>query len=434
MTYYAVTTLAALNALPENKGKIAAWIHAQQQPDGGYIWDYWMPKDDPEKSSTRSSYYAVATLALLGEAPQNKEKLIEFLTARGTDTQRKDGSFDERKLPHDTETPLTVGLVWFTGMGLDTLKLLGTNAPLAEKAQTYFMNAQQKNGGISKGLGVYHCYDDRGACRMQDAYYATIGLSALGGQFANPDGLAAWVKSCQHADGGFGRRPEECPTDMEATWQAHFVLSFLKKPFPVPEKAEIPLCDTNAPAPKFTTEQVSTKNADENQYLYRIAKPIYDKYIGQGEFAVAKALLFWVNDNLVFLSNYNHSSAQIIIDGLATCGPHGRAYVGLANSVGIRSRVCGIYGHGLAESKINGKWVMIDPMFADWGRNEKGELQSALRIHENFLEKGRFWTKFGDWRYESFKLEKPNGNEYKIGATNRVQDVIGHGAYTEDDY
>lgn len=434
MTYYAVKTLAALNALPGDTGVIINWIHAQQNADGGFLWDYYIPKDIADQSSTRSAYYAVQALAAMGKAPKNPDKLVAFLKSRQTITQRKDGSFNEQNLAPNLETPQAVGMVFFTGMGLDALKAMGAACAMPDKAAAFLKGAQQKDGGIGKGLGRYHCYDDRGASRMQEAYYAGTGLSALGVGFADRKGLENWIKGCLKPDGSFGRRPEMCPSDMEATYQALFVLSFLKAPFPLPEKPVSPRREGDAPAPAFACEQVNAQDPDDVRYLYRIAKPLYDKNIGQGESAVARALMFWVNDNLLFCSNWNHSGAQTIIDGLGSCGPHGRAYTALANSVGIQSRVLTVNGHGLAESRVNGKWVMIDPMFADWGRDEKGELMSGLDIHIHFIDRGRYWTRFGDWRYESFSVEEPDGEAITLDKTDRVNEAVAKRAYSRDDY
>ncbi|MGE5855087.1 MAG: prenyltransferase/squalene oxidase repeat-containing protein, partial [Syntrophaceae bacterium] len=326
MTFYAVKTLAALNALPEDTRAVADWINGQRVPGGGFLWDYYIAPDVADKSSTRSAYYAVQALAAMGQSPKNRDSLVAFLNVRQTNSQRKDGSFEEQDLAPNTEVPQAVGMVFYTGMGLAALKTLGKACPMPGKAAAYLRGAQRKDGGIGKGLGRYHCYDDRDISRIQEAYYASLGLSALGERFADEKGLERWVRGCLRPDGGFGRRAGDCPPDMEATYQALVTLFFLKAAFPAPEKVASPAREPDAPAPPFICEQVDAGDPDQVRYLYRIGKPIYDRNIPQGELAAARALVSWVNDNMLFCSNWNHSGAQALIDGLGACGTQARSY------------------------------------------------------------------------------------------------------------
>jgi prenyltransferase beta subunit len=432
-TYHAVQTLKWLEKPVQNRDKVIGWIHSRQYQDGGYHWDYYLPADHVGRGSIISTYCAVMALNALGEKPKNMDKLKHFMEARQTFNMRRDGSFTVRHEP-EGETPTNVGLVCHTGMGLVILKSLGL-APLDEqKTLEYLLTKQRDHGGIAKGLGVYNKYDGRNVARMPDAYWAVRGLHALDRSVKDPKALAKWIASCLHNDGGYGRRPELCPTEMDATCQALVILKHLGEAAPEPEKPITPVRETGNDTLVFKCEPVFEEYPDEVRYLARIAKPIYDKYIGEGEFAAAYQLMKWVGDNQVFCSNWKHSGALTIVDGYATCGPKGRCYVSLANVAGIESRMLHLKSHGASESKINGKWVMMDPMFYDYGRDEEGNLKSALAIHMNYLKKGKEFSHFGDFRYENLRIEKPDGHLWTIGPDMGVKEAVEMGAYTKEDY
>jgi hypothetical protein len=433
-TFHAVKTLHALGIIPKNHEKTVNWVHSRQQKDGGYLWDYWLPPGDPARSGLRETYYAVSVLHALNARPKAFKKLRAFLKERQQNTQRRDGSFNNKAEKQGGQTPRSVGLVSYTGMGLKILELLGLK-PWNQKKTIYFLKKhQQKDGGVSKGLGIYKKYNDRKMTRMADAYYAVMGLSSLGQGIRNRKVLFRWVKKCQCREGGFSRRPDLCPPDLDATYQALFILKSMGLGLPRPRKSLLRKRQRYTRVLKYPCKQIFQNDPDELQYLLRIAIPIYNRYIGQGEFKTACKLAQWVGDNLVFCSNYKQSGALTIIDGFATCGPKARCYVSLANGCGIESRMLYIIGHGCAESKINGKWVMMDPMFYDYGHNKKGNLKSAIQIHLNHLSGGREWTVFGDFRYESFCIEKKDGRMWRIKSTTMLDEAIEMGAYGKDNY
>jgi hypothetical protein len=325
--------------------------------------------------------------------------LASFLHERQALSFRRDGSFNNKADPPNEYTPASHGLTVFTGMGLMTLRKLGLTPLDAEKSVSFLQNNQQPDRGISKGLGVFKAYDDRRICRMPEAYYALSGLK-------DPKGLAQWVKKCLNPDGGYSRRPDGSPSDMESTHQALFVLHSSGPDFPQPElppQESVPFNRFQGPCP-----QVFTEDPDELKYLNRLAS--FSCGDESPSFALAKKILFFVNDHLLFCSNYKQSSAEILIDGFATCGPQGRAYAGLASAAGIPSRAVYVEGHGCAESLIDGKWVSMDPMFASWGADEQGNLKSALEIRAHALKGGEGWTRFGDWRYKTLKIQQPDGS------------------------
>ncbi len=410
MTYYALKSLQSINMLPENKNLILNWINSRQYNDGGFLWDHgWrLSKRHREDASLRATYYAILSLQILGHLPNNIEKVKSFLTERQRDTQYKDGSFVIKKNISNTDTPSNNGLVPYTGMGLAILEALNVQPWNKEKTVKYLLGNQQKNGGFSKGLGVYREFDDLKITRMTDTYWAIVGLSCLGEEIKNKELVAAWVKKHLHDDGGYSRLVALCPTDMVATYKAIYILNAIEAEFPSPLVARRPVKDTSRYEIKYYCDQIEEQDHSQIRYLRRISKPIYDKYISDGELKVALMLMNFSADYNLFTSNQKKNSAKILLDGFSTCSPTGRAYIGLANSVDIESRALHVFGHGLAESKINGKWVMIDPILRDYGHDGKGNLKNALEIHQNYLDKGENWTIFGDWRYESFGLEKPN--------------------------
>jgi len=77
---------------------------------------------------------------------------------------------------------------------------------------------------------------------------------------------------------------------------------------------------------------------------------------------------------------------------------------------------------------------MMDPMFYDYGHDENGNLKSAFAIHENFLRKGKNWTVFGDFRYESFNIEQPSGSLAEIQKSATRNDMIMMGLYSKKDW
>ena len=430
-TYYALSALAGCGGDLREFASTADFIHSRQREDGGFVFDYWMPENDPERSSLLATYYAVKGLFLLGQMPRQRNALSQYLLERQSDTDRQDGSFNWKKEAHDGDTPRNVGLLLYTGMGLSILPLLNLAPWNADKSADYILNLQEKNGGFSKGLGVYKAYDDQHVTRMTEAYYAALGLTALDLPVQNPTGLQTFIESCLQPDGGFARLASDTPADMEATFFALATLQNIDAPFPAPAYPIEPVHQTNHIIPKALCPQFTSGDQDELRYLARIGKPLYNKHIRQGEWAVITALREWVAKACLFTSNYSHSGAQIIIDGLATCGPQGRAYTALANASGIETRMLYIKGHGLAESKINGRWTMVDPIFSDIGQDEHNELKSAWQIRQHFLKKtGKDWTHFGDFRYEEFELQKPDGTLVEIRANTTFEQLVSNGLYT----
>ena len=337
-------------------------------------------------------------------------KLKEFLNNRQLETQHQDGSFNVIADSSNTDTPRSLGLVVFTGMGLELLEMLNLMPWNKGKTIEYLKSKQESNGGISKGLAEYKCYNDRGVTRLVDAYYGAIGLDVLNQELQDKVGLIKWISKCQNNDGGFGLNADFCPSDLDSTYKALFLLNLLGENIPIPKNFKEAIIENEEYNLKFKCRQLDSKNFDEIRYLRRIALPIYKNFIKDGEFRVIKELIKWIGDNLLFSSNYKHSGALIILDGFGTCGPKARAYTALANSINIQTRVLHIYGHGVAESKVDGKWVMIDPMFYDYGKNLDGELKSAMEIHNNYLQVNKNWTVFGDFRYKEYSIENPESD------------------------
>jgi hypothetical protein len=432
-TFYAVKTLESLGRLPDNPDAIEHFIHSRQEADGGYFWDYWLPPEDTARSGLRETYCAVLSLAALGRLPQNLKPLLSFLRDRQKKTQHKDGSFNFKNEKKGGDTPRSVGLVCYTGMGLKTLETLEVPPWKSRKSAAYLHGRQEIDGGFSKGMGVFKTYYDRRITRIEDAYWAVTGLKSLGENVKNPKGLARWIELCLRSDGGFSRRPDYCPSELNAVFCAVSVLCALRETVPAPKSPVEPARENDKHELKYTCAQIDPKNFDEIRYLRRIAKPLYDRFIASGEIEVAKQILIWVGDNLLFTPNYKHSGALIIIDGLATCGPQARAYVSLANAVDIESRMVYIRGHGVAESRIKGRWIMMDPIFYDWGHDISGNLKSAFQIHQNAMAKKPAWTPFGDFRYLEYSIQLPDASLYKISPETDRETLIKDGVYTEID-
>lgn len=432
-TFHAVRTLCALGLLPQDRLPILNYIHSRQDKDGGYLWDYWIPPAWPDRTNLRETFYAIQALSDLGAFPRIADRLGAFLLERQVDSKWQDGSFNMLRAEADGDTPRTVGLTVFTGMGLITLRTLGLEPWDPKKSAGYLHGNQQFDGGFSKGGGQYRAYDDRDVCRMDEAYFAVMGLKTLGEPVLDKPGLVRWIGSCQKPDSGFGRRPDECPSDLDATYQALAILSELKTTIPGPSGSAFPERNQEEHRLKYKCRQITADNFEEIRFLRRIAGPIRDRFSGQGEFGVARQLMKWVFDNLLFCSNYNHSGANTIIDGYATCSPRGRAFTALCCSVDIPARVIHAQGHGLAEAFAGGRWILFDPMFDDFAHDEEDKPRSAIEVHDHFIKTGGLegnWTHFGDFRYEEFSIEKPDSEDpWKIGKAMTIEDAISLGAY-----
>ncbi len=441
-TYYAVKTLELTGFLKTDKTRIINFIYSKQQADGAFEKDFWWYPDKKDRSFMAETYQAVSALIALGEKPRESVKILEWLKDRQL-TQFGNGSFGFRKVEFDLATPEGNGYTYSTGMGLYLLSVLGGKAADTAKSAKYLMELQQKDGGFTMGLGRYREYNDRNQGRISDAYWALQGLSLLRVAIPDTAALVEWVTACQRNDGGFGRRPSFSPSEMEATFDAVAIFKQIGKPLPTPRNPENPVRDTIIIKPQFVTDQMNPENPDEMRYLYRIAMPIYKKFIVNGEKEVALKLSEWVNDNVVFGDQYSKSSADALLQGYGACGSQARCYVGLANIVGIQSRMLHVEGHSAAESKINGRWAVIDPMFNDYAHDPRGifslnpqeNMYSAIRVHDNYLMNGdKKLTIFGDWRYSTFSLEKPDGNVWTIDVMGKAQDAVRMGAYTNNDY
>ncbi|OGS35578.1 MAG: hypothetical protein A2293_07470 [Elusimicrobia bacterium RIFOXYB2_FULL_49_7] len=432
-TYYAIMTLAITGFGKVDKSPIIAFIDSKHRTDGGYEKDPYFEPAITERSCIGETFWALSALSALGEKQKEAKRTTAFILAR-ENNQTNPGCFGYRNTVLDFATPEGKGSILTTGLALSSLALLGVAPDQPEKNLTYILNQQQTSGEFSKGMGLNREYNDRHIGRMTEAAAALQGLNILVGFPKDPAGLTSWISSCQTPDGAFGGRPGN-PSDMPAVYDAVLALTLLKQPIPIPAKPVEPILDTVTFKPAFFTEQMNPNDADEMRYLFRIVRSVKAKSSTATEWAFALKLMEWVNDNMIFGETRNHSGAAIILAGFGMCGPQARAYVSLANMAGIQSRRIGLAGHSATESLINGKWVVIDPVFNDYGHDCEGNLYSAWDIHENFLKNGDIkLTVFGDWRYENIETEMPNGNVWEIRPETKIEDLIKPGAYTKDNY
>jgi hypothetical protein len=473
-SHYAVRALRAVQRPVPRPEALCAFVASCERGDGSFFETF-----DHEKAGLcRETFYALSILNLIDARVAHSAKTVRFLQGMQAEEVRADGGFMLGDVPSwrgvveqarsragspnshcdpgtdDTKAiPVSAGYTSATYYAVNALSLLGAEAPDPNAAIDFLCAQQTAGGGFDTGMGDYGAYHDRSEGRMCDTYMALAALQKLieGGSSEGEtrwaewletsridvDACASWIQACQNPDGGFAWRcdPVSRPSDMEATLHAVRACSVLDIPLPsprepipprreeLPSEAEFPLSSAF-----FQPEQPGQK-----LYLHRIAAPI--RAAEKTDEATALALMRWINRHMAFGMNSRNEAGLIIEDAFGACGPQARALAGLLEAGGIPARFLMVRGHCTCEGRIDGRWCLLDAMFDGAFRDERGQLHSALDIHERHRRGLPDATTFGDWRYESFNVYWPQSDgdvkEIDIGADDTRDSRAAREAYPE---
>ena len=120
------------------------------------------------------------------------------------------------------------------------------------------------------------------------------------------------------------------------------------------------------------------------------------------------------------LDKYLHSSMISLLGGYA-CYMHSQVFGRLAYSLGFKWRNFSMWNngknHNVAEIKINGKWIVFDPLFNQVFRDKKGNLVGKEEIHKHWdfyskqiknacLFEGDDYVYDLDYNYKSMDVKK----------------------------
>lgn len=196
-TFYALATLKVLGVDPPALKETVSFLRRLQAVDGGY-------------RSVEVAYFSVMALALLGEKPRDTRGAAAFLRGALNAALREEepalvvdseGLIDERGVlrskdatylitPADMTPRLTrISMIVsaFGALGED----LGSDAEVAAQA----ILEQQSDGGFG--------YPEP---QLELTFWAIEGLSALGRLDGRTE-VSRWVLSCENEDGGFSANP-----------------------------------------------------------------------------------------------------------------------------------------------------------------------------------------------------------------------------------
>lgn len=412
-TGMAIEALEALGALDDLSGRtgLIEWLKARQQPDGGFIeaGDYYKGKRLPwgSISALEPTYWAVRALELLGEVPDRPEAAAEFIRAR----LRPNGGYDAYEyawggapealyttfwavgalkslgvpVPDSARTvewvrsqqdtrgkrggfSLSNDFYFFSSVsgtyyGVHSLNLLGASPKRPTEARRFLFSSfgQEPDGGFELGHGdEWNNYDHDS--RMHDTFCAVKTLDLLGAPLSDRDtsraarpatDCAAWIRSCQNRDGGFGRfgvtdqTPLLPASEMMPTWSAVTALSLLGAPVPRPSNPVAPEPELEVHDPLHRHPVVNHLDPREVHAYRRLALPVYEHFLEStgSRFKALGMLNRWARaavgpENGAWLTG----GRGILMHGWGQCGAMSWLLQGLLTSIDHASRPCFVIG------------------------------------------------------------------------------------------
>jgi hypothetical protein len=340
----ALETLQELGALDflKDKVQLIEWLHARQQPDGGFLEqpDFYNGKELPggSQSVLEATYWAIRSLQILGSRPSNPADAARFIGSK----LKKNGGYDAfeyafggapeslyttfwalgaleilgSSIPEPART-----LEWVISMGetegnrggyslsngnwkyssaagcfyaLRCLELLNAQTSKREKVRAFLLSeyGQEPDGGFE--VGHHQEWEQNHYSRTEDTYYGVYALSMLDYPLSDSDpsrakrprsDCIAWLSSVQNRDGGFARigisehTPLPSPSEMRATWHAVKALKKLSAEIPQPGNPVTAVSELQIHTPKYRHPCVDSDDPSEVWAYRRIALPIYRHFL-----------------------------------------------------------------------------------------------------------------------------------------------------------
>ena len=473
-SYHGVKALRRLGRPVPRENELRAYMASRQRDDGGFLQEF-VPDYPFTSATTEQTYYAVAIAHELDAEPPNPEGAASFLASMQSAQVRADGGFMYEDVPEweplyvaahqwaaevspyrppgserTRAIPVAVSYTASSGYAVAALRLLGSDMGDLEALTSFLAGQQHASGGFLTGMGDYGAYRERSAGRMLETEWAIVGLRiSLGDEaWANDRGassfdrarLLGWLRTCQNPDGGFARSPDALvrPSEMQSTAGALRILTSLDEEVPLPESPRRPLREELPSTVEFGASSVYFQPEQRGQalYVHRLVGPLRAAYPDDDE-AAALVIMSWLNASLTFGASTRRESALIYEHGYGNCGTQSLALVGFLEAVGIRARFIEVEGHNACEAFIDGRWVLLDPMFNGVFRHPDGRPYSALEVHERHLRGEPDVTTFGDFRYATFTVYWHSGlaeQELTIGPDDDRTSEAALRAYPDESY
>ena len=247
-TYNAVLALVALGEPVPRQPEVAAFVLANQMPNGGFL-DHAVDT----KEGIHTAFYAMRVLEVLG-AQYDSSKVAAF--ARSFLDDRLDGGFGDypglgstTMFTFDAVSALNLagsrptdvaGAIAFLGAGRNAdggfgegnvsdvettyramlaMRLLGAPTEQAHATIALLQSVQNPDGGFGVARGY--------VSRASYTYRAVRALAILGAAPIDHAGAVAYLRSLQNPDGGFGSSVGDLRSDMGSTYRAVRALATL---------------------------------------------------------------------------------------------------------------------------------------------------------------------------------------------------------------
>ncbi len=523
MALEALQALGALEGL-EGKDELIAWLRARQQPDGGFIEaaDYYLGKKFPwgSISALEPTYWAARALNLLGAAPADPEAAAGFVRARlkpngGYDayeyawggapealytTYWAVGALKElgQAVPDSTRTVEWVrsqqrtrggrggfalsddffnfSSVAGTYFGVATLGLLGAAPERPAAVRSFLLSSygQEPDGGFELGHGDnWNNYDHYS--RMHDSWCAVDVLARLGTPLSDSDSsragrpatdCAAWIASCQNADGGFGRfgvtdqTPLLPASEMLPTWAAVLALKRLGAAVPVPAHPVAPSREFTPHVPANRHPVVDCGDPCEVQAYRRLALPVYEHFLAAtgSRLKALQMVNRWARaavgpENGAWLTG----GRGILMHGWGQCGAMSWLLQGLLTSIDYASRASFVIGDVNLEVLVpqgadsSAHWCLLIPFTnempdpgvaaSDGSRNGWSALDLAVdyRLRKDNLNYPSR-TRLGDHLFNTVRIETIDvttgswGTEYVLDSLTTYSSPVVEKLYPNGSY
>ena len=454
-TFWAVRALNLLGARPDRPEAAAAFIAKRQTDNGAFeAFEY---ARDAVKVATYSTFWAVAALKELGLPVPDSAKVVEWVRDQQNTIDRRGGFALSPDGFFFSSTQATYYAV-------ATLALLGAapERPVEVKRFLLSTHGQEANGGFELGHGDNWNNHDHFS-RMKDTYCGVSTLGLLGmplsdsdtSRAARPAGdCAAWIGSVQNPDGGFSRfgattqTPLLTPSEMMATCQAVRTLTLLGRPVPRPAEPQPPAEKMDISPMQHRHPGIDFDDPVEVWAFRRIAAPIYDKYLREtgSQIAAIGMLSRWVREATGpenQAADRHIEGRKALMHGWGQCGTMSWLLQTLSASVDHPARGAYVFGDANCEVLVREKewdkphWICyipftneyVDPEMPapDGTRNGWSALDLVidhdLRVRDYIYESK---TILGDHRYWRVWIEAINDTSGAWGEDSKIDTTMNY--------
>jgi hypothetical protein len=283
-TYWAIRSLQLLGSEINDPEAAARFIHSKLSKNGGYDAYEYSFGGAPE--SLYTTYWALASLKVLGTPIPDSSKTVEWVNSMG-DTKGNRGGYTLSNGNWKYSSP--AGCYY----ALRCLELLGTKSEKREDIRRFLFSdyGQEPDGGFE--VGHHQEWKQNHYSRTEDTFYSVASLELLGNPISDLDSsrakrpksdCVAWLSSVQNRDGGFARiginehTPLPSPSEMRPTWQAVSTLLAMGAAVPEPRSPIEPVSELKTHVPKYRHPCVDSEDPAEVWAYRRIALPIYNHF------------------------------------------------------------------------------------------------------------------------------------------------------------